>query len=64
MVDLKTVQSYYNQATADWANSRWSPNYPLVTLGNYKRVAKYIPDLIEEVESLRARVKELESNGN
>ena len=64
MIDLRDVDALYSQATADWVNSRWSKCYPLVTLANYKRLAAMVPDMVDEIKSLRERVKELESNGN
>lgn len=58
MIDIKEVESAYHSATVDWKNSRFTALSTETVLSDYKRAAAFIPELIEEIASLRAELKE------
>lgn len=58
MYDIRDAQAAYQQATVDWKNSRFTALSTETVLSDYKRAAAFIPELIEEIASLRAELKE------
>lgn len=64
MYDIRDAQAAYQQATVEWRNSRFSAMSTESTLHEYKRAAAFIPELIDEINRLRAELKQKrEANG-